>query len=136
MATVHPPARPLLQGTVFLKLVIVFIRCTELHAIVRCVEFVTGVISEIKAVESIPSISTKVISVRQTVCVDFWSNFECGIISIPDKRKMFSFIPNGYKLVILYSDRLQCFLIFNNMFDLRRGHAMLLGNMVAEQSPV
>jgi len=85
MAAVHPPTRPFLQGTVFPELVIVFVRCTELHAIVGCVEFVTGIVAKVVAIKGITSISTKVISIRQAVCINFWSKFESGVVGIPEK---------------------------------------------------
>lgn len=85
MAAVHPPAGPFLQGTVFHELVVVFVRCTELHAIVRCVEFVTGIVAKVITIKGITSISTKEISVRQAVGINFWSKFESGVVGIPEK---------------------------------------------------
>lgn len=88
MAAVHPPARPFLQGTVFMELVVVFVRCTELHAIVRCVEFVTGIITKVMTIKGITSISTKEIRISQAVRINFWSKFESGVVGIPKKTSL------------------------------------------------
>lgn len=85
MAAVHPPTRPILLSTVSLELVVVSVSCTELHAIVRRVEFVTGIVTKVVTIEGIASISTKVISIRQAVSINFWPKLESGIVCISEK---------------------------------------------------
>lgn len=93
---VHPPAGALLQGTVPMEVVIVAVEGTEHHAIVRRVEFVTGVIAELMAGKSISSITTEVVSVCEAVLVGFRSNFEHVVVSIPGERRA----QRGLKLVL------------------------------------
>ncbi|KAG9347144.1 hypothetical protein JZ751_006071 [Albula glossodonta] len=63
MASVHPPARPILQRTVPRVLVIVLVVGAELHAIVGGEELVAGIIPKVKAVEGVASIPSVVISI-------------------------------------------------------------------------
>lgn len=88
MAAVHPPAGPFIQGTVLVVLVVVSVRCTELHAIVRRVEFVTRIFAKVETIKGIASISTVVIRIRQAVCIDFWSEFESGVVGVPERGKV------------------------------------------------
>lgn len=113
MAAVHPPAGPFLQGTVLCELVIVFVRCTELHAIVRCVEFVTGIVAKVITIKGITGISAKVISVRQAVEINFWSKFESGVVGIPEKARQTRQICDKHSTYWLL-----CTLMFSSMFDL------------------
>lgn len=69
MTSVHPPSRAILQSTVAIISVIVLVKGTELHAIVRCEELVARVVAKVKAVESISSITAHVESISQTVLV-------------------------------------------------------------------
>lgn len=96
VTSVHPPSGALLQGTVVVEVVVVAVIGTEHHAIVRRVEFVTGVIAEVVAAESISSIAAEVISVCEAVLVGFRSNFEHVVVSIPGERRP----QRGSKLVL------------------------------------
>lgn len=86
MASVHPPSRAVLEGTVAIKFVVVFVVSTKLHAVVRCEELVTRVISKVKAIKSVSCITTKVVAIGQTVHVNLGPHSEHGIVSIPDKK--------------------------------------------------
>lgn len=83
VASVHPPAGALLQSAVAVKVVIVVVEGAELHAIVGCEVLVAWVTIKVKAAESVSGITTKVMSVRQTVLVDFWSNSDHVVIGVP-----------------------------------------------------
>lgn len=83
VASVHPPAGAVLLSTVAVVLVVVLVVGAELHAVVRRVELVTGIVSKVEAIESISSIAAKVVAVCQAVVVDLWPNSEHGVISIP-----------------------------------------------------
>lgn len=87
MTPVHPPAGAVLLSTVAIILVIVLVEGTELHAIVRRVELVTGIITKVEAIESISSITAKVVAVCQTVIVSLCSNSEHGVVGIPGRRR-------------------------------------------------
>lgn len=63
VASVHPPAGAFLLRTVALIPVVVTVVGAELHAVVGRVEFVTGVGTEVKAVESISSVAAIVKSI-------------------------------------------------------------------------
>ncbi|KAG7237069.1 hypothetical protein INR49_032814 [Caranx melampygus] len=63
VTSVHPPARAVLLSTVSIILVIVLVAGAELHAVVRCVELVAGVISKVKAIKSISGVTTKVVTI-------------------------------------------------------------------------
>lgn len=84
VASVHPPSRGVLEGTVAVVLVVVIVSRAELHAVVNGVGLVTRVIPEVKAIEGISCIAAKVVGVGQTVLVRLCSNTEHGIVGIPD----------------------------------------------------
>lgn len=85
MAAVHPPAWAILCCTVPIILVVVPVAGTELHPVVRGEDFVAGVVTEVKAVERVARISSKVVGVDQPVIVYLRAHFEAGVICIPGK---------------------------------------------------
>ena len=87
MTSVHPPAGAVLQSTVAVVLVVVLVDGTELHAVVRRVELVAGVIAKVEAIESISGVATKVVAVRQAVFVGLWSNSEHVVVGIPGETR-------------------------------------------------
>lgn len=87
VASVHPPTGAVLLSTVTLELVVVLVAGTKLHAVVRRVELVAGVISKVKAVKRVTRVTAVVESVGQTVHVDFRTHFEHGVVGMPKERK-------------------------------------------------
>lgn len=87
MTSVHPPARAVLLSAVAVVPVIVVVESAELHAVVGCVELVTGVVSKVKAIESIPCITAKVVTVGETVFVSRRANSEHVVVSIPGEKR-------------------------------------------------
>lgn len=83
VASVHPPTGALLLSTVALIVVIVAVEGAELHAVVGCEVLVAWVTIKLKAAESISGITTKEMSIRQTVLVGFWSNSDHVVIGVP-----------------------------------------------------
>lgn len=96
VAPVHPPPRPVLEGTVALELVVVLFGRTELHAIVRSVELVAGVIAKVKTVKCIASITSVVVGIGKAVHVNLWPNFEHSIVGIPEAKMKTMKLKNGH----------------------------------------
>lgn len=90
MATVHPPARAVLQGTVPVELVVIVVEGAELLAVVGRVELVAGIVTKVKAGKGVAGITAKVEAVHQTVLVLFTSHPEHVVVGVPGGRIMCS----------------------------------------------
>lgn len=108
MTSVHPPAGAVLQSTVAIVLVVVLVDGAELHAVVRRVELVAGIVAKVEAVESIPGVATKVVAVRQTVLVGLRSNSEHVVVGIPGETKA----TEGYYMLAFCNLRAVSFFFF------------------------
>ena len=86
VASVHPPSRRILEGTVAVVLVVVAVGGAELHAIVNGVSLVTSVIPEVKAIEGVSCIAAEVVAICQTVLILLCSNSEHGVVGIPGEK--------------------------------------------------
>lgn len=73
---VHPPTRSVLFSTVAIKLIIVIVPSTELHAIMGCEKLVARIIAKIIAIKCVSSISTNEVSICQAVFVIFTRHLE------------------------------------------------------------
>lgn len=86
MASIHPPARSVLLSTVAFILIVVTIMCTELHAIVEGVGFITWVISKVISIKGISSITPDEVGIRQSILVFFTSHSEYSVVSSAVER--------------------------------------------------
>jgi len=83
VASVHPPAGAVLLSAAALVLVVVLVHGAELHAVVRRVELVAGIVAEIEAVESVSRVTAEEVAVRQAVHVALGAHAEHGVVGIP-----------------------------------------------------
>lgn len=81
MASVHPPPRAVLLGTVAIIVIIVIIVGTEPHAVVVGVGFITWVISKVISIKGIPSITPNEVGISQSILVFLTSHSEHSVVS-------------------------------------------------------
>lgn len=86
MATVHPPARAVLQGTVPVEFVVIVVEGAELLAVVGRVELVAGIVTKVEAGKGVAGIAAKEEAVHQTVLVGFTSDPEHVVVGVPGGR--------------------------------------------------
>lgn len=86
MASVHPPPRAVLLGTVAVIVVIVVIIGTEPHAIVVGEGFITWVISKVISIKGIPGFTPNEVGISQSILVFLTSHSEHSIVSSAVER--------------------------------------------------